>query len=60
MAKRVAIFERSTQQATQECQMDRQQIIAELTAKGGAFETREITVVGVPMTVYANAPPSMR
>ena len=60
MAKRVAIIERNAQQATQECQMDRQQIIAELTGKGGAFETRETTVVGVPMKVYANAPPSMR
>lgn len=40
--------------------MDRQQIIAELTGKGGAFETHETTVVGVPMKVYANAAPSMR
>jgi len=40
--------------------MDRHQIIAELTGTGGAFETRETTVVGVPMKVYANAPPSMR
>jgi len=40
--------------------MDRQQIIAELTGKGGPFETHETTVVGVPMKVYANAPTSMR
>ncbi len=40
--------------------MDRHQIIAELTGRGGAFETHETTVVGVPMRVYANAPPSMR
>jgi long-chain acyl-CoA synthetase len=40
--------------------MSRQQIIAELTAPGGAFETREASVVGVPMRVYANAPMSMR
>ena len=40
--------------------MSRQQIIAELTAPGGAFETREASVVGVPMRVYANAPLSMR
>ncbi len=40
--------------------MNRQQIIAELTGPGGAFETQRATVVGVPMTVYANAPPSMR
>ena len=61
MAKRVAIIERSTQQATQECQMDRQQIIAELTRQGRSVRDRaKPSVVGVPMTVYANAPPSMR
>ena len=40
--------------------MNRQQIIAELTAPGGPFETHQTSVVGIPMTVYANAPPSMR
>jgi len=40
--------------------MNRQQIVAELTGPGGAFETHETSVVGVPMTVYAKAPPSMR
>ena len=40
--------------------MNRQQIISELTGTGGAFETHERSVVGVPMTVYAKAPPSMR
>ncbi len=60
MAKRVAIIERNAQQTTQERRMDRQQIIAELTGKGGPFETHEATVVGVPMKVYANAPSSMR
>ena len=40
--------------------MSRQQIIAELTGQGGPFETRHASVVGVPMTVYANTPASMR
>ncbi|HET6472049.1 MAG TPA: class I adenylate-forming enzyme family protein [Pseudomonadales bacterium] len=40
--------------------MDRQQAIAELTAPGGPFETRKATVLGVPMTIFANAAPSLR
>ena len=40
--------------------MTRQQIIAELTASGGPFEIHERSVIGVPMSVYANAAPSMR
>jgi long-chain acyl-CoA synthetase len=40
--------------------MDRQQAIAELTAPGGPFETTQTTVLGVPMTIFANAAPSLR
>ena len=40
--------------------MSRQQVIDELTREGGAFETRQATVMGVPMRIYASAPVSMR
>ena len=40
--------------------MNRQEIIAELTASGGPFEVQQQTVVGVTMPVFANAPASMR
>ena len=33
---------------------------AELVAPGGAFETVEAEVLGLPMRVFASAPPSMR
>ena len=40
--------------------MSREQIIAELTGPGGAFEVRATRVNDVPMRVFRNAPPSMR
>jgi long-chain acyl-CoA synthetase len=40
--------------------MDRQQIVAELTGPGGAFEIQDAAVVGVPMRVYTSAPVSLR
>jgi steroid-24-oyl-CoA synthetase len=40
--------------------MTREQILAELTAPGGAFEVREARVNGVQMRVFANAPASLR
>ncbi|MFW6093881.1 MAG: class I adenylate-forming enzyme family protein [Pseudomonadota bacterium] len=40
--------------------MDRDQVLADLTAPGAPFEVRTETVSGVTMPVYANAPGSMR
>ncbi len=40
--------------------MKREQIVDGLTGPGGAFETQRASVVGIPMTIYANAPASMR
>src|SRR5882757_9338488 len=40
--------------------MSREQIIAELTGAGGAFEIHETSINDVPMRVFANAPSSLR
>jgi long-chain acyl-CoA synthetase len=41
-------------------QPTREEVVAELTARGGPFETREVEVSGVPMRIYAHAPASLR
>jgi long-chain acyl-CoA synthetase len=60
MAKMLAIHQWRAPTLPQRTTMSRHQIVADLTGPGGAFETQQALVTGVPMTVYATAPRSMR
>jgi len=60
MAKMLAIDVGTIERFGGNAWMDRQRVIAELTAPGGPFETKQASVLGVPMTIFANAAPSLR